>query len=128
MLIATQDQTLSNWLKMEDYADLAYCRDLVSFTGTAGVVKSGTVLGKKTAGGYVVWDDAASDGSEVAAAIVFNTFTATGSAQNILALNRGPASVSKLGLVVKSGADLDELKAGLEAVGVQVLETVAAER
>ena len=130
-VIAIQDQILSNWLKMEDYADLAYCRDLVSFTGAAGVVKTGTVLGKKTAGGFALWNKGASDGSEVAAAIVFNTFTATGTAQNILALKRGPASVSKMGLLVPAGTDAaayTQLKANLEAIGVQVLETVDTEQ
>lgn len=129
-VIAVENQVLSNWLKMDGFADVAYTRDNVSFTGTAGAVLSGTVLGKLTAGGYAKWNPTANDGSEVAAAIAFNPFIATGSAQTILALTRGPASVSKMGLVVPTGTNSTQyatLRAQLEAIGVQVLETVKVE-
>ena len=132
MLIATQSQTLSNWLKKElDPAFLAYCREegVVTFAA-AGTIASGTVLGKVTASGkYVVSKQAATDGSEVPAAIMWadKVATAAGDVKSIV-LFRGPASVSAGGLVLDATYNDATKKAAayaaLEAIGVQVLPTV----
>lgn len=131
-VIATQNQSLSNWLKMEFGIPVAYCRDEFSYTGTAAAfVPMGTVFGKKTSdGSLAAWNPTATDGTEVAVAINFDDFTATGVSQKIIAMNRGPASISKMGLVVPAGTTAPQyatLRANLEAVGIQVLETLPVE-
>ena len=132
MLIATQAQTLSNWLKKElDPVFLAYCREEVAVTfAAAGTIATGTVLGKVTASGkYVVSKQTAADGSEVPAAIMWadKVATAPGDVKSIV-LFRGPASVSAGGLVLDATYNDATKKAAayaaLEAIGVQVLPTV----
>ncbi len=130
MLIATQNQTLSNWLKHEYGSDFAYCREVVTFTAPAGETKLGTVLGKITASGkYVVSKQTATDGSEVPAAIVYHDGVYTAADQKVLTLVRGPAGISKLGIILDATFDNAAKKAAayaaLEAKGIQVLETLA---
>lgn len=133
-LIATQSQTLSNWLKHEYLPDLAYCREVVKSTESAASLTMGTVLGKITATGvYVISKQDATDGSQVPAGIVFYDPAVVaglgGAPIDVLALVRGPASISKDGLLLDATFDTNAKKAAayaaLEAIGIQVLDTVA---
>jgi hypothetical protein len=129
-VIATETHVKGNVIKQELWADLAYCRTGVTVNDTAGTLAVGTVLGKVTATGkYKRAVQTAVDGSAVAAAIVVTPITILGATDTkVVALTRGPASVSKTGLVLDATYDLDAEKdvvyASLEAVGIQVLTTI----
>ena len=110
-------------LKRELWSEQGYCRKAVVVNESAEVdYKIGQVLGKVTASGkYVQYDDAASDGSEVAAAVVLQDITIPASTDTVvLCLVKGPAIVADGGLVFKSGVDEDAAKAQLEAIGINV--------
>lgn len=128
-VIATDTLRLSNVLKQELWAELGYCRTVVTVNeGAAATYVPGTVLGKVTSGGkYKVAVETAVDGSKVAAAIVLDLKTIAASTDTkVVVLVKGPATVSKGGLVLDSTYDNDTKKnvvyASLEAVGIQVLE------
>lgn len=129
-VIATDKTRLSHVLKAELYPELAYCRTVVTVNDTAQTLELGTVLGKVTANGkYKVAVETAVDGSKVGAGIVIDAKTiANGVDTSVLVLTRGPATVSKAGLVIAAsydnGTKLGVLYADLEAKGIQVLESV----
>lgn len=129
-VIATSLHTISNVVKHEYLADLAYCRQLVTVNDTAGTLAIGTVLGKVTVGGkYKRAVQTASDGSEVADVIVASAKTIAGSTDTqVLVYFRGPMGVSKGGLVLDATYNLDAEKAAvyaaLEAKGIQCLDTI----
>lgn len=123
-LIATEAKRLSNVVKQELFPESAYCRVLVTYNGTAASLVPGTVLGKVTADGkYKIAVETATDGSKVADAIVMveQTVPATTDTK-VLCLVRGPAIVSKDGLVLDATYNLDAEKAAvyaaLEAKGI----------
>lgn len=128
-VIATDKTRLSHVLKAELYPELAYCRTVVTVNDTAQTLELGTVLGKVTANGkYKVAVETAVDGSKVGAGIVIDAKTiANGVDTSVLVLTRGPATVSKAGLVIAAsydnGTKLGVLYADLEAKGIQVLES-----
>lgn len=131
MIIATDTKRLSNLLKAELWAELGYCREVVTVNEAAA--KSyvvGTVLGKVTASGkYKIAVETAVDGSKVGAAIVIAdaSIAATTDTQ-IVVLFKGPASISKGALVLDSTYDNDTKKnvlyADLATKDIQILETV----
>lgn len=129
-VIATDKTRLSHVLKAELYPELAYCRTVVTVNDTAQTLELGTVLGKVTANGkYKVAVETAVDGSKVGAGIVIDAKTiANGVDTSVLVLTRGPATVSKAGLVIAAsydnGTKIGILYADLEAKGIQVLESV----
>lgn len=129
-VIATSVHTLTNVVKHEYGADFAYCRSAVTVNDTAGTLAVGTVLGKVTATGkYKRSVQTASDGSQTADAIVWEAKTIAGSTDTlVICLVRGPAGVSKGGLVLDATYDLDAEKAvvyaSLEAKGIQCLDTI----
>jgi len=129
-VIATSVHTLSNVVKHEYGADFAYCRSAVTVNDTAGTLAVGTVLGKVTSGGkYKRAVQTASDGSQTADAIVWEAKTIAGSTDTlVICLVRGPAGISKGGLVLDASYDLDAEKAvvyaSLEAKGIQCLDTI----
>ena len=129
-VIAQSVHTLSNVVKHEYGSDFAYCRELVTVNDGAGTLAVGTILGVVTASGkYVRAKETAADGSKVATAIVWEAKTIPNSTDvQVLALVRGPAGVSKSGLVLDATYDNAPKKnavyAALEAKGIQVLETV----
>lgn len=129
-VIATDKTRLSHVLKAELYPELAYCRTVVTVNDTAQTLELGTVLGKVTANGkYKVAVETAVDGSKVGAGIVIDAKTiANGVDTQVLVLTRGPAAVSKAGLVIAAsydnGTKLGVLYADLEAKGIQILESV----
>lgn len=131
MLIATDTKRLSNVVKQELWPDAAYCRAVVIVNET--VAKSyvpGTVLGKVTVGGkYKVAVQTASDGSQVADAIVMDLQAIPATTDTkVLVLVKGPAVISKGGLVLDATYDLDAEKlavyTALEAKGIQCNDTV----
>lgn len=129
-VIAQSLHTLSNVVKHEYGSDFAYCRTAVTVNDTAGTLAVGTVLGLVTATGkYKRAVQTASDGSQNAAAVVWQTTTIAGSTDTqVICLTRGPAGVSKGGLVLDASYDLDAEKAAvyaaLEAKGIQCLDTI----
>jgi hypothetical protein len=129
-IIATSTHTKSNVVKQELWAGSGYVETQITVNDTAGVLLVGTVLGKVTATGkYKRAVESSVDGSKVAAAVVVTETTILGATDTaIVALTRGPAKVSKAGLVLDATYNDDTKKgvvyASLESLGVQVLETV----
>lgn len=128
-VIATDTLRLSNVLKQELWAELGYCRAVVTVNEAAAAsYVPGTVLGKVTASGkYKIAVETAVDGSKVAAAIVLDLHTIAATTDTkVVVLVKGPATLSKGGLVLDSTYDNDTKKnvvyASLEALGFQVLE------
>lgn len=117
MLIATENFRLSNVLKHEYEPSLGYCRETVVINDAAANLKIGTVLGVVTATGkYKVCVQTATDGSQNAAAVLMEDKTIADSADTkVLALVRGPAIVSKSGLVLDASFDQDAEKAAAYA-------------
>lgn len=129
-VISTESHVKGNVVKQELWADLGYCREVVTVNDTAGTLAIGTVLGKVTATGkYKRAVQTASDGSQVADAIVIAATTIAGSTDTkVLALIQGPAVVSRTGLVLDATYDtapeLAAVYAALEAKGIECLVTV----
>lgn len=126
----TENFRYSNTVKAELWAEAGYTRSVVTYNGTAGELKIGTVLGKVTANGkYKIAVQTAVDGSQTADAIVLQDLTAAlNTDTKILVLIKGPAIVSKAGLILDASYDLDAEKAvvyaSLEAKGIQVNDAV----
>lgn len=129
-VISTEAHVKGNVIKQELWADLGYCREVVTVNDTAGTLASGTVLGKVTASGkYKRAVQTAVDGSETAAAIVINAITIAGSTDTkVLVLNRGSAVISKSGLVLdatfNTAPELAAVYAALEAKGIACHDTI----
>lgn len=99
----TEGRYASDWLKRE--ADSLFSREEVVIVSGAGIVKSGTVIGKITASGkYKPVTVAAIDGSEDAAAILMWDVDATSADATGVAIARD-AIVVHQGLLY--GADVD---------------------
>ena len=130
-VIGTENARLSNVVKKELWPDLAYNRLVVTVNEAAA--KSyvpGTVLGKVTADGkYKIAVQTAVDGSQTADAIVMQEVAvAANTDTKVLVMVKGPAIVSKAGLVLDATFDLqaekDAVYAALEAKGIQVNDAV----
>jgi len=129
-IIATSATRYSHLVKQELWAELGFCRDMVTVNDAAGTLAIGTVLGKVTATGkYKRAVQTASDGSQTAAAIVLAVTTIPATTDTlVLTMLRGPASVSKAGLVLDATYDtapeLAVVYASLLALGIQSLDAV----
>jgi hypothetical protein len=129
-VIATEVHVKGNVVKEELWADLGYCRTVVTVNDTAGTLAVGTVLGKVTAGGkYKRAVETAVDGSKVADAIVIAPITILGATDTkVLCFTRGPSAVSKSALVLDAtyndATKLGAVYTSLEAKGIQVLDTI----
>lgn len=129
-VIATDTPRFTNVVKAELFPEIAYCRAVVTVNDAAATLKVGTVLGKVTVGGkYKVAVETADDGSKVADAIVIQeTVVPATTDTKVVVLLKGPAAVSKGGLILDATYDNDTKKkvvyASLEAKGIKVLETV----
>lgn len=115
---ATEAKRLSNVVKQELWAETGYTRAVVTVNEAAA--KSyvpGTVLGKVTSGGkYKIAVQTAVDGSQTADAIVIGEQAIAASTDTkVLVLIKGPAIVSKAGLVLDASYDLDAEKAAVYA-------------
>ena len=106
-LIATDTLRPSGVVKHKYAPELGWCNESVLYNGPAGTFAAGTVLGRVTATGrFRVCEATAADGSQVAAAVVEEAFTAPlNTDTRVLALVRGPAIVSRADLVF--GASID---------------------
>jgi hypothetical protein len=129
-VIATEAKRLSNVIKQELFPESGYCRVMVTYNGTAATLLPGTVLGKVTTGGkYKIAVQTASDGSQVADAIVVNEQTVAATTDTLVAvLVRGPAIVSKAGLILdatyNTDAELAAVYAALEVKGIVCYDAV----
>lgn len=130
-LIATDTFRLSHVLKHEYEPQLAYCREaVVANEAAAQTYAPGTVLGRVTATGkFRVCVQNASDGSQNPAAIVMEDKTVPAATDTrVLVLVRGPAMVSKSGLILHSSFDLlaeqQAAWAAIEALGIRVQDAV----
>lgn len=130
-LIATEAKRYSNVIKKELWPEDGYTRAVVTVNeATAKSYVPGTVLGKVTAGGkYKIAVQNAADGSQVADAIVLGEVAvAAATDTKVLVLIKGPAIVSKLGLVLDASYDLqaekDAVYAALEAKGIAVNDAI----
>lgn len=128
---ATEAKRLSNVVKQELWAETGYTRAVVTVNEAAA--KSyvpGTVLGKVTSGGkYKIAVQTAEDGSAVADAIVMGEETiAANTDTKVLVLIKGPAIVSKAGLVLDASyneaAEKAAVYAALEAKGIAVNDAI----
>jgi hypothetical protein len=131
-VIATDTLRISNLVKKEQWAELGYCREVVTVNeATAKTYAVGTVLGKVTADGkYKIAVQTAVDGSAVAAAIVLaDASIAATTDTKLVVLVRGPASISAGALVLDATYNLDAEKLvvyqAFEAAGIQVLDKSA---
>lgn len=129
-VIATNNLTISNVVKQELWPDAGYCRAVVVMNDSAQTVVPGTVLGKVTATGkYKKAVQTASDGSQVADAIVLEEKAVAGSTDTkVLVMLKGPAIVGQGGLVLDATFDLqaekDAVYAALEAKGIACIPSV----
>lgn len=130
-VIAQEAKRLSNVVKKELFPEDGYCRQVVTVNEAAA--KSyvpGTVLGKVTDGGkYKIAVQTAEDGSQTADAIVIGEHTIAATTDTkVLVLIKGPAIVSKAGLVLDATYNLDAEKAAvyaaLEAKGIACNDAV----
>ena len=92
----TEGRHAGGFLVWEAHRD--YTRDTVTLA--AGTLEPGTVLGKITVGGrYAAHDPDATDGTEVAVAVLWARADASGGEVPAVALVRGPALVNRHDLV-----------------------------
>lgn len=128
-IIATEAFRFSNVVKHEYEPSIAFCREGVVVNDVAASLVPGVVLGKVTATGkYKVAKADATDGSEVAAAVVIEEKAVPATTDTkVLALVRGPAIVSKSGLILDATYDLDAEKAAVYAAleAKQILSNTA---
>lgn len=136
-IIAIDDKRYSSVVKHEHLPEKGYCKTMVTVNGAAGSIAIGTVLGKVTATGkYKVVQATATDGSEVAVAIVVGnqygqpvtTVQAANTDTSYLVLHRGPAGVARGALVVgntvTAGALTNAVYAQLADIGIDALVTI----
>lgn len=129
-LLFTENKRFSNVVKAELWPEMGFTRAVVTFNGAAGDLKIGTVLGKVTATGkYNVAVETATDGSQVADAILLEDVTVQASTdKKVLVLLRGPAVVAKGALILDATYNDDAKKnavyAALEAKNIQVNDSI----
>lgn len=129
-VIATESKRLSNVVKQELWPETGYTRAVVTVNDAASTLVPGSVLGKVTATGkYKVAVQTASDGSQVADAIVMQEIAVPATTDTkVLVLIKGPAIVSKGGLVLDATFDtageLAAVYAALEAKGIACNDAV----
>ena len=117
-LIATDTARKSHLVKQELFPENGFNYDVVTVNEAAAAsYVVGTVLGKITASGkYIISKANASDGSQVAAAIVVEEKSIAATTDTkVLAMVRGPAIVSKAALVLDATINLDAEKAAVYA-------------
>lgn len=128
---ATEALRFSNVIKQELWPETGYNRLVVTVNEAAAkAYVPGTALGKVTSGGkYKIAVQTAVDGSQVVDAIVLGEQAIAASTDvKVLVLIKGPAIVSKAGLVLDATYDNDAKKLvvynTLEAKGIQVNDAI----
>lgn len=115
-VIATESKKVSDVLVNETWADLGYCRSVLTYNGAAKTFQVGEAV--------------AAAGAVPAAAtnvvgIVLQAVTAPlNTDTKVIALTRGPAAVKAGGLVLGALVVAD-VHTKLESLGIQVLSTIA---
>ena len=103
----------SDWLVFEECGITRYSRENIVVVAGSGVLPTGTVLGKVTASGkYGVYDNAATNGTEVAAAILAEEVDATAADVRGAAVVR-LAKIAPGGLTWKTSLTSGDKSAGL---------------
>lgn len=119
MAATTQNQPVGWHIVSEGNGTIS--RETVTIASGEGVLKAGSVLGKITASGKYGWyDNAASDGTQAAAAVLFSDVDAT-SADVKAVVHVRQAEVWADRLVYITGADSTAITAGkadLLAIGI----------
>jgi hypothetical protein len=129
-IIATETQKLSNTVKQELWADLAYCRVVATANETgAKTYKIGDVVGITAAGKVKLAVETAVDGTKVFYGIVLEDKAVPAATDTkVLVARRGPMSVRKAAVFLDATYNDDAKKnvvyAAIEAAGIQLLETV----
>ncbi len=116
MAVSTQEKQLTDVLQYEDNCE--FTREKITVVSGQNLTV-GDVVGKITASGkYAIYDNAAADGTEVAAGVLLFSVDASAADQDGVILARGPAIVKDTGLgwnaqaqgAIDAGlADLDTL-------------------
>jgi len=131
-VIATEGYRYSDLVKAELWKELGYTKLEVTVNESAAknyVV--GNIVGKVTATGkYKLAVETASDGSKVFGGLVLENKTIAASTDTkLIVMVKGPASVSKGGIVFDSTYDNTTKKVviytAMETAGIQLLETTA---
>lgn len=113
----TRALTFSDVIKKE--IDPDFSREEIIVASGAGVLAIGTVLGKISASGkYVLHNNAASDGSEAAAAILGEAVDATSADVRALGVTWGAIAVLP-SLTFKAGITNNNKNAAIAALGAQ---------
>ena len=116
----TEGRHPGGFLVWEAFRD--YCREVVTID--TGVLEPGAVLGKITVGGkYVTHDPDATDGSQTAAALLWDKADASAGDVSAVAIVRGPAIVNRHDLVfagTPSEAEITAAHAALAGAGILV--------
>lgn len=129
-IIATEAKRFSNVVKEELWPTTGYCRAVAVVNDAATTLVPGAVLGMVTATGkFKVAKADATDGSEVAAAIVLEDKAVPATTDTkVLVMVQGPAIVSKGGLVLdatyNTAPEIAAVYAAFEAKGIAVNDAV----
>ena len=92
-----------------------YTRETI--TVASGTLEPGTVLGKITASGkYAAHDPAASNGTQTAAAILWDSVDASGGDKNAVVLIRGPAIVNQYEITIPGTPTVPQIAAAHAAL------------
>lgn len=114
----------SDWLVFEECDITRYSRENIVVVAGSGVLPTGTVLGKVTASGkYGVYDNAATNGTEVAAAILAEAVDATTVDVRGAAVVR-LAKIAPGGLTWKTSLNSADKTAGLADLALNGIHTV----
>ena len=116
---------ISDVLFFEEGEEINFVRDTVTVASGTLASALGQVLGKITATGkYIQVAPAGVDGSQTAAAVLLEAFTATlGADTQFVAVVRGPAAVKDTGLVMTAAMTAPQILAAkqqLTAAGIKV--------
>ena len=92
-----------------------YCRSTVILA--SGNLQPGTILGKITASGkYAAHDPAAANGTQTAAAILWDSVDASGGDKNAVVLIRGPAIVNQYEITIPGTPTAPQIAAAYAAL------------
>lgn len=117
-------------VKYEFDPSIAYTRDAIVINDVAQTIVQGTILGKVTSSGkYKVCLNAASDGSQVPAAIyvgdalgVAGDYTIVAATDSpAMAITRGPVILSSAGITMGTGTTLSIVTAAFLALNPPIL-------
>ena len=122
MPILTEGKHAGGFLVWDVLRD--YTRETITLTSGAGLLASGTVLGKITTGGkYTVLTPGASNGSQTATGILWAGVDASNADAPGVVILRGPAIVNRYEILFPAGAteaQITTATTALAALGILV--------